>query len=162
MTHSLGLPSGAITDGVGFMYKGCMAQFDPRPGRATSIAPGKARFSAMCPTIVMRDGKPEIVIGAPGATQIVMGVMQAILNVLDFGMTMTEAVCAPRFSAMSDAIDVSNRIARRTARELEAMGYRVLRDARTYGFASVHGIRVTQGGLDGAADPNHDGCWMAL
>lgn len=162
MTHSLGLPSGAITDGLGFMYNGCMAQFDPRPGRATSIAPGKARFSSMCPSIVLQDGRPVLVIGAPGATQIVMGVLQAVLNVLDFDMTMTEAVSAPRFSSTSNAIDISNRIAQRSAHALEAMGYQVLRDARTYGFASVHGIRLTPSGLDGGADPNHDGIWMAL
>ena len=81
MTHSLGMPSGVITDGLGFMYNGCMAVFDPRPGRAGSIAPGKSRFSSVCPTIVWRDGKPCYVVGAPGGTQIAMGVLQAILNV---------------------------------------------------------------------------------
>lgn len=162
MTHTLGLPSGAITDGLGFMYNGAMAQFDPRPDKAGSIAPGKSRVSSMCPSIIFRDDKPCLVIGAPGATQIVMGVMQAILNVVDFEMTMTEAVSAPRFSATGNPIDMSNRIARRTSRELEAMGYKVIRDARTYGFASVHGIRIGVDGLDGGADPNHDGVWMAL
>ena len=77
-------------------------------------------------------------------------------------MTMTEAVSAPRFSATSDAIDISNRIPHSHARALNAMGYEVLRDARTYGFASVHGIRITTEGLDGGADPNHDGVWMAF
>jgi gamma-glutamyltranspeptidase/glutathione hydrolase len=162
MTHSLGLPSGAITEGLGFMYNGCMAQFDPRPGHASSIAPGKSRFSSMCPSILLRDGKPCLVIGAPGATQIAMGVLQAILNVLDFGMTMTEAVSAPRFSATSNAIDISNRIPYGSSQALEKIGYEVLRDARTYGFASVHGIRLTPQGLDGGADPNHDGVWMAF
>src|SRR3546814_12935125 len=51
MTHSLGMPSGVITDGLGFMYNGCMGVFDPGPGRAGSIAPGTSRFRAMCPTI---------------------------------------------------------------------------------------------------------------
>src|SRR5262249_55015723 len=45
MTHSLGMPSGVVSDGLGFMYNGCMGVFDPRPGRAGSLAPGKARFS---------------------------------------------------------------------------------------------------------------------
>lgn len=83
MTHSLGMPSGVITEGLGFMFNGCMAVFDPRPGRAGSIAPGKSRFSSVCPTIVFRDGQPRVVLGAPGGTQIAMGVLQAILNVLD-------------------------------------------------------------------------------
>lgn len=162
MTHSLGMPSGVITDGLGFMYNGCMAVFDPRPGRAGSIAPGKARFSSVCPSIIFRGDKPYVVIGAPGATQIAMGVLQAILNVLDFDMTMTEAVSAPRFSATSNAIDVSNRIPRYVTRELEAQGYEVVRSPYTFGFASVHGIRVTDKGLDGGADPGHDGVALAV
>jgi gamma-glutamyltranspeptidase/glutathione hydrolase len=60
MTHSLGMPSGVITDGLGFMYNGCMAVFDPRPGRAGSIAPGKSRFSSVVPTIAFKDGSPHV------------------------------------------------------------------------------------------------------
>ncbi|WP_416900059.1 MAG: gamma-glutamyltransferase [Minwuia sp.] len=163
MTHSLGMPSGVITDGLGFMYNGCMGVFDPRPGRAGSIAPGKARFSSVCPTIVFRDGEVKLAIGAPGGTQIAMGVMQATLNVLDHGMTMTEAVCAPRFSATSDIIDLTNRIPRFVQRELEGMGYQVVRSAETFGIAAVHGIRVRpDGGLDGGADPGHDGVAIGI
>ena len=162
MTHSLGMPSGVITPGLGFMYNGCMAVFDPRPGRAGSIAPGKARFSSVCPSIVFRDGRPCLVIGAPGATQIAMGVLQATLNVLDFGMSMTEAVVAPRFSATSNAIDISNRIPRSVSRALESDGYEVVRSPYTFGFAAVHGIRIGDFGLDGAADPGHDGVALAV
>lgn len=162
MTHSLGMPSGAITDGLGFFYNGCMAVFDPRPGRAGSIAPGKARFTSICPSIIFRDGKPYLVIGAPGATQIAMGVLQAVLNVLDFGMTMTEAVSAPRFSATSNAIDVSNRILHGTTKRLEAEGYEVIRSPQTFGFAAVHGIRLDGGRFDGGADPGHDGIALAV
>ncbi|TKT72541.1 gamma-glutamyltransferase [Afipia massiliensis] len=157
MTHSLGMPSGVITDGLGFIYNGCMGVFDPRPGRAGSIAPGKARFTSVVPSIIFRDKKPYLVIGAPGATQIAMGVLQAILNVIDFGMTMTEAVSAPRFSATSNAIDVTNRIVHGVTNELEADGYQVIRSPYTFGFAAVHGIRIDGDKLDGGADPGHDG-----
>ena len=88
LTHSLGNPSGVVSEGLGFMYNGCMAVFDPRPGRTGSIAPGKSRFSSLCPSIVFRDGTPVLVIGAPGGTHIAMGVLQAILNSIDFGMSM--------------------------------------------------------------------------
>lgn len=162
MTHSLGMPSGVVTDGLGFMYNGCMGVFDPRPGRAGSIAPGKARFSSVVPSIFFKDGRPNLIIGAPGATQIAMGVLQVSLNALDFDMTMVEAVSAPRFSATSDAIDVSNRIPRGTQRALEGMGYEVIRNAYTFGFAAVHAIRVHPDGLDGGADPGHDGIVMAV
>jgi gamma-glutamyltranspeptidase/glutathione hydrolase len=162
MTHSLGMPSGVVTPGLGFMYNGCMGVFDPRPGRAGSIAPGKARFSSVVPSIVFRGGKPELIIGAPGATQIAMGVLHATLNALDFDMTMVEAVSAPRFSATSDIIDVSNRIPWRVERELQARGYEVARNPYTFGFAAVHAIRVHSDGLDGGADPGHDGIVIAV
>jgi gamma-glutamyltranspeptidase/glutathione hydrolase len=162
MTHSLGMPSGVITDGLGFMYNGCMGVFDPRPGRAGSLAPGKARFSSIVPSIVFDGDRPHIVIGAPGATQIAMGVLQVILNAIDFGMTMTEAVSAPRFSATSNAIDVSNRIPRAVETRLGAQGYEVVRSPSTYGFAAVHGIRIHADGLDGGADPGHDGIVIAV
>ena len=162
MTHSLGMPSGVITEGLGFMYNGCMAVFDPRPGRAGSIMPGKARFSSICPSIIFRGSSPYLVIGAPGATQIAMGVLQAILNVIDFKMTMTEAVSAPRFSATSNAIDVSNRITHATTSQLAADGYEVIRSPFTFGFAAVHGIRIKGERLDGGADPGHDGIALAV
>lgn len=162
MTHSLGMPSGVITDGLGFMFNGCMAVFDPRPGRAGSIAPGKGRFSSLCPSIVFRDGETRLVIGAPGGTQIAMGVLQAILNVIEFDMTMTEAVSAPRFSSTSNAIDVMNRIPGYVTDPLAADGYEIIRSPLTFGIAAVHGIRIDGGRLDGGADPGHDGVALAV
>src|SRR3546814_18402769 len=64
VTHSLGMPSGVITPGLGFMYNGCMGVFDPRPGRAGSLAPGKSRVSAMVPTLVFDGERTTLVIGA--------------------------------------------------------------------------------------------------
>ena len=162
MTHSLGMPSGVVTEGLGFMYNGCMGVFDPRPGRAGSLAPGKSRFSSMCPTTLFKDGELKLVIGAPGGTQIVMGVMQAILNVVDFGMPILDAICAPRFSATSDIIDVTNRISRHTQAELERDGYTVTRNPLSYYIAAVHGLLKVGDQWTGAADPGHDGMALAV
>ena len=162
MTHTLGAPSGVISDGLGFMWNGCMGVFDPRPGRAGSLAPGKSRFSSMSPTIVFKGDDPHIVIGAPGGTNIVMGVLQAIINVVDHGMTMLEAIAAPRFSATSDTIDVVNRIPNFVCAELEAMGYPIAKSYLSYNFAGVHGIRIVDGVPDGAADPGRDGMALAV
>ena len=162
LTHTLGMPSGVVTQGLGFMYNGAMAVFDPRPGRTGSLAPGKARFSAMCPTIVFKGDEPFFVVGAPGATFITMGVLQAILNAIDFGMNAQQAVMAPRFSTTSDTIDVSNRILRATQTELERRGYPVRRSPLSYHFAGVHALRKTDAGWDGGADPGRDGMAMSV
>jgi len=160
MTHSLGTPSGVITDGLGFMYNGSMSVFDPRPGHPGSIAPGKRRYSAIAPTLVFRDGAPVLTLGAPGGAHITNAILQGILNVLEFDMTMAEAVAAPRFSAVGDAIHVSNRIPERTTRELERRGHRVMRSYQSYAFAGLHGLRCDRGHWSGGADPQRDG--MAL
>ena len=151
------MPSGVVTPGLGFMYNGCMGVFDPRPGRAGSLAPGKSRFTAMCPTMLFADGAPWFVVGAPGGTFITMGVRQAILNAVDFGMDAQDAVSAPRFCTTSDTIDVTNRILRRTEAELLARSYPVRRSALSYTFARVHALRRTAAGWDGGADPGADG-----
>lgn len=157
LTHSLGSSSGVVTDGLGFMYNNAMMVFDPRPGRAGSLAPGKARFSALSPTIVFKEDKPFFIVGAPGGTTITMGNLQAILNAVDFGMNAQEAVHAPRFCTTSDTIELTNRILQSTERALRAMGYPVMRHPFSYMFPLVHAIRLSDGRLDGGADPAGDG-----
>lgn len=160
MTHSLGNPSGVVTQGLGFMYNGCMNVFDPRPGGADSIQPGKSRFTAMSPTIVFKDDKPFLIIGAPGGTYITMGVLQGILNVIDFDMNAQAAVAAPRICVTSEVIDLTNRIPRFIEGELQDRGYLTRRSHLSYHFAGVHAIRLTDDGWDGGADPGRDGMAM--
>ena len=162
MTHTLGQPSGVVTDGLGFMYNGAMTVFDPRPGRSGSLAPGKARFSALSPTIVFNGDDPYLILGAPGATYITMGNLQVMLNVLDFGMSAQEAVIAPRFAALSNILELSNRILRSAERDLRDQGYPILRHPVSYTFAWVHAIRIKDGKWDGGADPATDGMAMEV
>ncbi|MBY0335633.1 MAG: gamma-glutamyltransferase family protein [Acetobacteraceae bacterium] len=157
LTHTLGVPSGVIPPGTGFMLNGAMNWCDPRPGRAGSIAPGKRRFSSMSPLIVLEGEMPVATMGAPGGAWIPIALLQALVNLLDFGMTMQEATQAPRFSATSNAIDIGNRVPRSTQRALEAMGYEVKRTAATFPFAAVHGITMWDNTLEGGADPQRDG-----
>jgi gamma-glutamyltranspeptidase / glutathione hydrolase len=157
MTHSLGSSSGVVTDGLGFMYNNCMMVFDPRPGQPGSLAPGKSRFSALCPTTLMRDGQAFLSVGAPGGTTITMGVLQAILNVVDFDMSAQEAVSAPRFCTTSDTIELTNRILRSSEKGLQGRGYATRRYAVSYMVPLVHAIRMQEGRLDGGADPAGDG-----
>ena len=162
MTHSLGSSSGVVTDGLGFMYNNCMMVFDPRPGFPGSLAPGKARFSAMCPTTILKDGKPFLTLGAPGGTTITMGVLQSIVNVLDFDMSAQEAVSAPRFCTTSDTIELTNRVLRSTEHELNRRGYPTVRYPVSFMVPLVHAIRMRDGKLDGGADPGGDGMAAAV
>jgi gamma-glutamyltranspeptidase/glutathione hydrolase len=162
LTHTLGVPSGVIPPGTGFMLNGAMNWYDPRPGRPGSIAPGKRRFSSMTPSLVLEGGKPVVSIGAPGGAWIGVAVAQGLINVLDWGMGMQAAVSAPRFSATTDAIDISNRIPYRVQAEVQAMGYEVKRSPLSYAFAGLHGITGWDGVLEGGADPQRDGYAAAV
>jgi gamma-glutamyltranspeptidase/glutathione hydrolase len=163
LTHSLGSASGVVTDGLGFQYNNCMNCFNPVPGHVNSIAPGKARASGITPTIIMKDNRPVMIVGAPGGTRITTGVFQTILGVLDFGMSATEAVSAPRFDCQGPLIDVEARIPERVCAGLRKRGHGVEKTAAAYwAFPLVHAICIdpVTGALDGGADPRGEG--MAL
>ena len=162
LTHSLGSSSGVITEGLGFMYNNCMMVFDPRPGNVGSLAPGKTRFTSMCPTIIKNADKLKLIVGAPGGTTITMGVLQTILNVLDFGMSASDAVSAPRFITTSNTIELTNRILRKTEKSLQNLGYPTVRYAVSYATPLVHAIRVSNGDLDAGADPAGDGLALGI
>jgi gamma-glutamyltranspeptidase/glutathione hydrolase len=162
LTHTLGVPSGVIPPGSGFMLNGAMNWYDPRPGRAGSIAAGKRRFSSMSPSIVFEGATPVATLGAPGGAWIGVALLQVLLNLLDWGMSMQEAVMAPRFSATTDAIDISNRIPRAVQREVEGLGYEVRRSPLSFPFAAPHGITLWDGVLEGGADPQRDGYVAAI
>ena len=162
LTHTLGLPSGVMPPGTGMMLNGAMNWYDPRPGRPGSIAPGKRRYSSMSPAIIFDGARAVATLGAPGGAWIGIAIAQAIVNLLDWGMTMQEAASAPRFSATSEVLDISNRIPRRKQVTLERMGYAVKRHPISYAFAAVHGITMWDGRLEGGADPQRDGYAAAI
>jgi len=93
--------------GTGVLLNNEMDDFTAKPGvpnlfglvqgAANQIAPGKRPLSSMTPTIVTRDGKPLIVLGTPGGSRIITTVLLTLINVIDYGMDIQEAVDAPRF-----------------------------------------------------------------
>lgn len=96
-----------VVEGAGFLLNNEMGDFNPKPGYTDRdgnigtppnlVAPQKRMLSSMTPTILARDGKPVLAIGSPGGRTIINTVLQVILNVVDHGMDVAEAVEAPRF-----------------------------------------------------------------
>ncbi len=97
-THTINGIFGArfMVPGTGIIPNNYMMNFDPHPGRALSVAPGKRVPTSMAPMIVRRDGKPVFALGLPGGVRIFPSAFQSILNLLDHGMSLQEAVEAPR------------------------------------------------------------------
>jgi gamma-glutamyltranspeptidase/glutathione hydrolase len=162
LTHSLGSSSGVITPGLGFMYNDSMVNFHPWSGHPNSIAPHKSRTTGMTPTIVYANDQPVLVIGAPGATRIITSVAQVILNHLDFGMSIRDAVLAPRFDCQGDLIKCQARIPEYVCAQVRVR-HAIRRLPYSHGgLALVHAIAIDPrtGRLSGGADTGGGG--MAL
>lgn len=158
--------SKVVVKGAGFLLNNEMDDFSVKAGapnmygliggRANSIQPGKRMLSSMTPTIVEKDGRLFMVVGTPGGSTIMTSVFQTILNVVDFGMEMQEAVNAPRFHHqwLPDVVDVEKEaISPEIRQRLAGKGY-VFRARGAIG--RVDAILVTKEGLQGGADPRGD------
>jgi gamma-glutamyltranspeptidase / glutathione hydrolase len=149
--------SKVTTPGTGMLLNDMISNMNPFPGETNSIAGGKRILSSMSPTIVERDGVPLMALGTPGGRQIFPAVMQGIINVLDHGMTLQEAVEAPRIWADGDTLLLEDRFPNLPAlvAALEGMGHRVSVVPKVAG--GMNGVlRDAQSGLlHGAA------CWRA-
>ncbi|HPG61105.1 MAG TPA: gamma-glutamyltransferase [Casimicrobium sp.] len=135
-------------------------------GQANSIAPGKRPLSSMSPTIVTKDGKPVLVVGTPGGSRIITAVLHSILNMIDYGMTVQEAVDAPRFHQqwLPDLTNVENfALSPDTRKILEGMGHKLGNPqppnhmaAIVVGAPSLEGKPVGNNRFYGANDPRRN------
>lgn len=146
-----------------------MDDFSSKPGtpnmfgligaEANSIAPEKRMLSSMTPTIVEKDGALWMVVGTPGGSTIITAVTQTILNVYEFGLSMQEAVNAPRFHHqwLPDIVTFENEGFSESLKDsLRDRGYHI-NEGRTPIIGKVDAIRVLEGGrLEGGADPRGD------
>jgi gamma-glutamyltranspeptidase/glutathione hydrolase len=96
LTHGDSFGAQVTVDGLGLLLGHGISRFDPLPGRPNSIAPGKRPLDNMSPTIVLRDGKPVMAIGAAGGRRIPNGIFQVLMRVLCDGDNLEQAVIEPR------------------------------------------------------------------
>jgi gamma-glutamyltranspeptidase/glutathione hydrolase len=159
LTQTLSLPSGVVIPGTGFTWNGCVCLMDPEPGRVNSLTPGRSRSNAIGATIVFKDDEPYLVLGSPGGYSISSAVTQALVNIVDFGMSPTEAAVAPRFHTEGRPVFAEGRVAQRTIQALEARGVPIEQRPINYvtPFGRVQIIELEDGGFDAAADPRNDG-----
>ncbi|HYE90153.1 MAG TPA: gamma-glutamyltransferase, partial [Terriglobales bacterium] len=116
----------AMVPGTGMLLNNTMALFDPHPGHALSVAPGKRMTSSMAPTIVLRDGRPVLALGLPGGVRIFTSVLQALVNLIDHEMSLQEAVEAPRVWTQGQDLEVELGVPEAVRAGLAARGHRVV------------------------------------
>ncbi|WP_342452891.1 gamma-glutamyltransferase [Pararoseomonas indoligenes] len=140
--------------GTGMIANNYMYNFDPHPGKALSVAPGKRVFTSMAPMMVLREGRPVAALGLPGGLRIFGSAMQAIINLLDHGMTPQEAVEAPRVWTQGHRLELEPGISAETEGALVARGH-VVERVRTIGGGMGAVTFAGDGIMTGAA------CWRA-
>jgi gamma-glutamyltranspeptidase/glutathione hydrolase len=158
--------SKVVVTGAGFLLNDEMDDFSAKEGVpneyglvgsiANAIAPNKRMLSSMTPTIVLKEGKPFMVIGTPGGSTIMTTVLQVIVNVIDFKMTIQEAVDAPRIHHqwLPDHLMYEQRALSQDALDnLRAMGYSLRMRENTTGLAEGILFDRKRGLLLGATDP---------
>ncbi len=163
-TLEFGYGSGIVVPGAGFLLNNEMGDFNAGPdttnadgliGTEPNLAePGKRMLSSMTPTIVARDGELFMVTGSPGGRTIINTVLHTILNVVDFGMNIQEAIDAPRFHHqwLPDRINYERHgLSPDTTALLEARGH-TLREVGGQGAAEAILFDAEAGLLDGAMD----------
>lgn len=154
-THTINGVFGAriMVPGSGFIPNNYMCNFDPHPGQALSVVPGKRVPTSMAPMMILRDGKPFCALGLPGGLRIFPSAFQAIVNLIDHGMSLQQAVEAPRLWTQGQEVEIEQ------GYEAAAAGLREL----------GHQVRVMPhiGGGMNAIQFNDDGsmtgsaCWRA-
>ena len=160
--------SGVYVASAGFFLNDEMDDFAAQPGKpnmfglvqgeANAIQPGKRMLSAMSPTVVLdRQGKLLLVAGSRGGPRIITSTSQVILNVLDYRMTLADAMSAPRLhhQALPDSLSIErDGVTPAVADSLRAMGYGV---SASRGIGLVNAVMRVRGGYEGVSDPRSSG-----
>jgi gamma-glutamyltranspeptidase / glutathione hydrolase len=170
-TLNLGYGSKIAVQGAGFLLNNEMDDFSAKPGvpnvygliggEANAIEPGKRMLSSMTPTIVTKDGEPLLVTGSPGGSTIIMTTFQVVVNVIDHGMGVSDAVGRPRFHHqwMPDrVIHEAYGISPDTLALLHAMGHQQLVSMPPgRGLGDANSVMRVNGHLHGMGDPRNLG-----
>jgi len=159
-----------VVDGAGFFLNNEMDDFSVKPGvpnmfglignEANSIAPNKRMLSSMTPTIVLKDGKPFLTAGARGGSRITTAVANIIINVIDFGMNIQDAVESPRIHHQwlpDKILYETNGLPRDVMENLRRMGYTLEHTPVFNARAEAIMIDPKSGWFLGGPDPREEG-----
>jgi gamma-glutamyltranspeptidase / glutathione hydrolase len=158
--------SGVIVPGLGFLLNNNMDNFAANPGKpnqyglmqgeVNAIRAGKRPVSSMTPAIVLKDGKLCMIVGTPGGPTIPNSVLQAMINVIDFGMNAQDAVNAPRIHHQwyPDRLYLEPGFSPDTIALLRARGHEIELRAS---LNDLHMILLNGDWLQGAVDPRREG-----
>ena len=166
-TQTLGNSFGSriMPQGTGIWLNNSLAYctFEPK-GNPMDAHPGRRKLSGDCPTIIVFEGKPRFVLGTPGGHTIGQTVPQMVMNLIDFGMNIQEAITAPRVSFLEpDRIGVEEDIHPDIRDMLKTMGHKIYLIKKPWGLGNAHALSIKYGKdgniirFFGASDPRGRG-----
>ena len=139
---------------IGLIPNNYMNNFDPHPGRVQSIEPGKRVSTSMSPMMAMRNGRVAYALGLPGGLRIFGSAMQALINLIDHGMSLQEAVEAPRLWTNGGPVEAEPAFAEASVEGLRTLGHEVQKVPHVGGGMCAIAFEE-DGAMEGAA------CWRA-
>jgi len=157
--------SGIIPEGTGFILNNQLDDFASTSSGPNAPGPGRRPASSMAPLFLFQEGKLRLILGSPGGTRIFPCLAEIIINIIDFGLSLDEAIEAPRFFSYSQngrirPLSLEPRFPQATIKELEALGHKItIREAYDKYFGGAQGILIDdkRGLILGGADSRRDG-----
>lgn len=158
LSSSCGSGSGVIVPGTGILLNNMAGEEDLNPGGFGRLAPGTRMTSMMAPTLLVRDGAPLAALGSAGSNRLRSAILQTVVNFVDRGMSVAEAIDLPRVHAEGETLDVEGGVADAVAEALAADGHTLNRwRDRNLFFGGVSAVGYGPDGLTGAGDPRRGG-----
>lgn len=157
--------SGIIPEGTGFILNNHMDDFASSDSGPNAPGPGHRPASSMAPLLLFQKGKLNLVLGSPGGTRIFPTLTEIIINIIDFGLSLDQAIEAPRFFSYSQngqirPLNLEPRFPSETIKELEALGHKItIREPYDKYFGGAQGIMIDRARnlIFGGADSRRDG-----
>ncbi len=163
LSSSTGTGSGVVVPGTGVHLNNMLGEEDLNPS-GTRSAPGTRLTSMMAPSIVLRGGVPTLVVGSAGSERLRAAILQIVVNVIDYGMDVGQAIAAPRVHLDDGRLHLEGGVDPRTADALAAAGYELVRwnDLNLY-FGGASAVTLEEAGrLEAAGDPRRGGAGVVV
>lgn len=158
VTTTAGESAGFVVDGTGLCMNNMLGEADLHPLGFHKIAPGTRLTTMMAPTILLKDGAPQMILGSGGSSRLRSAILQAVVNVVDFKMPLKKAVHTPRIHFGADVLHLEGGISEACAVEMEALGYAVNRweNLNMY-FGGTHAVALENGHWVAVGDSRRGG-----
>ncbi len=151
VTTTAGEFSGYLPEGTGIHMNNMLGEADLHPQGFHKLAPGERLTTMMSPTVLLKNGQPQMVLGSGGSSRLRSAILQAIVNVIDFGLPLEEAVHRPRIHFGAGTLQLEGGIPEERAQALEKLGYSINRwEGLNMFFGGTHVVALI------------DGAWVAV